>query len=243
MIVGYANSVTIGPEFFGKSFNDYRDKFWAFVREILQNSIDCGSRQIDIAIAEMPDDNTTLVIVRNDGEAMTEDILVNKLLSLGSSGKDFQGAVGGFGKAKEILYFAHKSYSIASGYHRLHGSGAGYNLLDGPYLQGTRSAVTWEGLVAEWLRAAFRRFIELCDRREVGFSLDGEFLKPQIPRFRFLRALEHDGKEWSHMGVHGFERGLLLVRIASIPMFTESADSKMTLVLELQGNSGERLTA
>ena len=39
----YAQSVTIGPEFFVKSFNDYRDKFWAFAREIMQNSIDCGS--------------------------------------------------------------------------------------------------------------------------------------------------------------------------------------------------------
>lgn len=40
----YAQSVTIGPEFFAKSFNDYRDKFWAFAREILQNSIDYRHR-------------------------------------------------------------------------------------------------------------------------------------------------------------------------------------------------------
>src|SRR5207237_5940442 len=85
MILGYASSVTIGPEFFGKSFNDYRDKYWAFAREIMQNSIDCGSRSIDISIREMPDDDATLVVVRNDGEPMTEDILVGKLLSLGSS--------------------------------------------------------------------------------------------------------------------------------------------------------------
>ena len=120
----YAQSVTIGSEFFVKSFNDYRDKYWAFAREIMQNSIDCGSTAIDIKIIEVPDDDCTLVVVRNDGEPMTREILVGKLLSLGSSGKDFQGAVGGFGKAKEILYFAHRSYAIASGLCRVSGSGA-----------------------------------------------------------------------------------------------------------------------
>jgi hypothetical protein len=243
MMVEYANSVTIGPEFFGKSFNDYRDKFWAFVREILQNSIDCGSTAIDITIAEDAGDDSTVVIVRNDGEAMTEEILVGKLLSLGSSGKDFQGAVGGFGKAKEILYFAHKFYTIASGYCRLNGSGAGYNLEDGPFLHGTRSAVTWDGLVADALREQFRRFIALCDRREVGFTLDGELVKPEIPRFRYLRSLEHEGSEWAHLSIHGFEENLFVVRIAGIPMFVERTDFKRTIVLELQGNSGERLTA
>src|ERR1700722_14896336 len=94
----YAQSVTIGPEFFVKSFNDYRDKFWAFAREIMQNSLDCGSTAIDIKIIEVPDDDCTLVVVHNDGAPMTSEILVDKLLSLGSSGKDFQGAVGGFGK-------------------------------------------------------------------------------------------------------------------------------------------------
>src|SRR3954453_21682572 len=149
MIVGYANSVTIGPEFFGKSFNDYRDKFWAFAREILQNCIDCGSRQIDISIQEMPDDNTTFVTVRNDGVPMTEDILVNKLLSLGSSGKDFQGAVGGFGKAKEILYFAHQSYAIVAGAGRVAGSGAGYDIAQAGFIEGTRSSVTWKGCLSD----------------------------------------------------------------------------------------------
>src|SRR5262245_12122396 len=100
----YAQSVTIGPEFFTKSFNDYRDQFWAFAREIMQNSLDCGATAIDITVVEVPDDDQTLVVVRNDGAPMTRDILVGRLLSLGSSGKDFQGAVGGFGKAKEILY-------------------------------------------------------------------------------------------------------------------------------------------
>jgi hypothetical protein len=243
MNVSYAQSVTIGPEFFTKSFHDYRDKFWAFAREIMQNSLDCGSTAIDITVVEVPDDDCTLVVVRNDGEPMTREILVGKLLSLGSSGKDFQNSVGGFGKAKEILYFAHRSYTIASGECRVSGSGAGYNLEEGSFLHGTRSAVVWAGLVGDRLRAQFRRFIELCDRRDCEFTLDGEPVKPKIPRFHCERPLVHEGNVWAHLGVFRFEENLLLVRIGGIPMFVERSDYKRTLVLELQGKSGERLTA
>src|SRR3954471_17114914 len=182
----YAQSVTIGPEFFVKSFNDYRDKFWAFAREIMQNSLDCGSRSIDVTIAEDPDAGETFAVVRNDGAAMTREVLVDKLLSLGSSGKDFQGAVGGFGKAKEILYFAHRSYTIVSGEWRVAGSGAGYDIGKAGFIEGTRSSVTWEGRVADELRRAFRRFVALCDRRNVAITLDGEPIRPEIPRFRPL---------------------------------------------------------
>src|SRR5436190_799274 len=138
--MSYAQSVTIGPDFFRKSFNDYRDQWWAFAREILQNSLDCGSALIDIKIHEYPDDNHTMAVVMNNGEPMTREILVGKLLSLGSSGKDFHGGtVGGFGKAKEILYFAHKQYAIHSGWCRLSGSGAGYNIETAfQHLMGTR---------------------------------------------------------------------------------------------------------
>jgi hypothetical protein len=239
----YAQSVTIGPEFFVKSFNDYRDRYWAFAREILQNSIDCGSTAIGIQIVEVPDENCTLVVVRNNGLPMTREDLVGKLLSLGSSGKDFRGAVGGFGKAKEILYFAHRSYTIASGSCRVTGSGAGYNLDEGEFFHGTRSAVLSGGLVGDPLRAQFRRFIALCDRRGCPFTLDGESVKPTIARFHCERPLIHEGQEWAHLGVCRFEEHLLLVRIGGLPMFAERTDYKRTLVLELQGKSGERLTA
>jgi hypothetical protein len=246
----FTQAVTIGPDFFSKSFNDYRDKFWAFAREIMQNSLDCGSTEIHIRIAECPEEGITTVIVRNDGEPMSKEILVGKLLSLGSSGKDFQGAVGGFGKAKEILYFAHKQYKIHSGVWFVEGQGAGYNLYSNPddYLAGTRSVVAWDGLVGTALGASFRRFIDLCGRREVSYWLDEEQVRPKLHRLLVDRPLVHDngkpgGDTWANLGVCRFEEHLLLVRIGGIPMFCERSDYKRTIVLELQGNSGQRLTA
>ena len=61
-----------------------------------QNSMDCGSNRIDVTIER--DGANTQIAVSNDGQPMTQDILVNKFLTLGGSAKD--GGVGGFGKAK-----------------------------------------------------------------------------------------------------------------------------------------------
>ena len=85
-------SFKIGREFFAKSKADYADWRWSWVREISQNSMDCGSSQIDVTI-ERKGENTQIA-VSNDGQPMSEDILIDKFLTLGGSAKD--GGVGRF---------------------------------------------------------------------------------------------------------------------------------------------------
>ncbi len=242
----YAHSVQIGPEFFRKAFDDYSDRFWAFVREIMQNSLDCGSTRIAISFRHDDDNNNTVVMVENNGTAMTNEILVNKLLSLGSSGKDFQaGAVGGFGKAKEILYFAHRKYTIVSGDWFVLGSGAGYNLTGHtPTHPGTTSIVTWEGQVADVLRREFRRFVRLCSPgRKVKFEMDGETLRPGLRVGEVQRTLHHEGRDWAEVRLSRSEPGLMVVRIGGIPMFHQRCDYSGTVVLDLAGPSVDTLTS
>jgi hypothetical protein len=242
--MSYANQVSIGPKFFKKVFNDYANKFWAFVREIMQNSMDCGSTEIAISVEKF-DETSTGITVTNDGEPMTREILLDKLLSLGESGKDFKGAVGGFGKAKEILYFAQKSYSIRSGRWLVSGSGVGYNLTEQtPELWGTRSSIIWDGQVVNELCGAFRRFIELCGTgRRVAFLLNGEPVRPKHHPGEIVRTLDRDEKPWAEVRTSGAERGLLFVRVGGVPMFTKSIDFKATVAIDLLGSSGDLLTA
>lgn len=244
----YAHSVAIGPEFFKKAFHDYSDKYWGFAREILQNSIDCGSRNIHIRVMEVDPDGErprTLVTVGNDGAPMTREILVDKLLSLGSSGKDFQsGSVGGFGKAKEILYFAHDRYEIVSGEWVVRGSGAMYDLTPlGGFREGTKSAVWWNGTAhVPRLRTAFERFVALCGAKCI-FILDGVELKPGVIRKEQLRPLEHGGKAWANAySTRAFDHQLV-VRVNGIPMFRQDCDYRKGLILELVGASSETLTS
>jgi hypothetical protein len=243
----YAHSVAIGPEFFKKAFHDYSDKSWAFAREILQNSIDCGSGTIRIWVGKVgtDDDPATHVTVENDGAPMTREIIVDKLLSLGSSGKDFQaGSVGGFGKAKEILYFAHDRYEIESGVCVVKGSGAMYDLGDSnSFRHGTRSDVRWRGDHHHNLRSAFKRFVELCGCAKVKFFLDSEELTPGVVRKHHVRDLEKDGKVWARVHTTTAFDHQVVVRVGGIPMFSEKCDYRKGLVLELEGASSETLTS
>jgi hypothetical protein len=243
--MSFANNITIGSRFFQKAFNDYANRHWAFVREILQNSIDCGSTEISIEVQSEAISGTTKVVVINNGEPMSSDTLVNKLLSLGESGKDFQGSVGGFGKAKEILYFAHRDYTIVTGGLHVHGSGAGYNLTQAAVPQeGTLSLVTWDGEHAEALIEQFKRFIGLCGTGDkVRFYLNRERVKPKHAPGTLNRTLDRDGKPWAEVRLTTVEKNLLVVRIGGIPMFYKRCEFKGTVQVELTGTSGQRLTA
>ena len=64
-------SIKISREFFAKAKADYSDWRWAWVREICQNSMDCGSTRIDVIIQRQG--ANTQIAVSNDGHPMTEE--------------------------------------------------------------------------------------------------------------------------------------------------------------------------
>jgi hypothetical protein len=191
---------------------------------MMQNSLDCGSRFIRIEVSDGADEDgnpETYVTVQNNGEPMTEEILRDKLLSLAESGKDFQGSAGGFGKAKEILYFAHKRYMIWSGEWYVHGSGAGYDMSQAETpLKGTRSHVVWEGHHSEELIGQFSRFIQLSGTDDrCKFCLNGKSLRPGMPAGQAVRTLDEDGQPWANVSLSRAEKGRVVVRVSSIHPF------------------------
>lgn len=232
----FSNHVTIGPEFFAKAFNDYSNWRWALAREFGQNSMDCGSGEIRVTLSlnEMLD---TVVTVENNGDPMTREILQTKLLALGGSGKNFQGTVGGFGKAKEILYFAHKSYKIETGNLVVTGSGAGYNIDENGSFDGTRSTVVLSGDHLERLTHAFRTFASYSQWDGVLY-LNGERmvtnLKKGSPRRDLGFGTVYTNKSFPNK---------LIVRINGIPMFHEYISLDRCVIVELNGASVDVLTS
>lgn len=70
---------------------------YAFVRELVQNSIDAGASEIHVR-AEPRHDGTIALSVSDDGEGMTRDIIEGPLLTLFNSAKDEQtGKIGKYG--------------------------------------------------------------------------------------------------------------------------------------------------
>lgn len=240
--MSFAHQVTIGPEFFSKAFNDYTSWKWALVREFLQNSIDCGSNRIEVTI-QKEGDNTRLT-VQNDGDPMTKDILVNKLLTLGGSGKNFAGgAVGGFGKAKEILYYAHQSYSIHTGGLLVDGIGAGYNITETEYYSGTRSSILIKGdyvdcnYRSETLLHQFKLFASMA-QWSGALVINGEVFNTNLRKGAPRREMAF-GKVYTN---NAFSN-TLIVRINGIPMYKMYITYDKCVLLELEGSSVDCLAS
>jgi hypothetical protein len=221
--------IKIGPDFFAKSILDYSDWPRALVREVLQNAFDAGSTRVDVTT----EDNG--IKVEDNGCGMTENILREKLLSLGSSGKNFTcGNVGGFGKAKELLYFGQKRYSIYTNGLACHGEGGDYEIsANDTVSKGTTSIISFER-PKDWA-SLFKDFLQKCD---VGCQvyLNGEKVAKGCKCGELVR-------EWSFGKLYtGGPKDMMLVRVHGIYMHHRYVTSS-GLILELNEPSYEKLNA
>lgn len=235
MVLG---AVKIGPAFFANEFRDYADWRWAIIREFVQNSVDApGCNAINITV-KLDDEGDTILTVENNGAPMTEETLVGKLLCLGESGKGFQGTVGGFGKAKIILYFAHKSYTIFTGGLRVLGCGGDYQIdnIVGSY-KGTASRVTIAGNHVEKLTEEARRFASFMQWKGT-LTLNGETLATSLRKGSPRRELP-----FGTLYTNNTAENKLIVRIGGIPMFKQYISLNKCVILELKGSSLDLLTA
>lgn len=118
--------ITIPPKYFNKMAKmEYSRWPIALVREFLQNSVDAGATGI-LFETGVNGSNSYLSVI-DDGCGMNKDTILNKLLYMGGTTKD-KTTIGGFGKAKEILFFAWKNYKIITGSWIIEGKGADYKL-------------------------------------------------------------------------------------------------------------------
>lgn len=236
--------ITIGPEFFVKARNDYDNWKWALVREFFQNSIDCGSETITVETHNSLGDagsidlyGSTTVKVTNDGDPMTEGILTDKLLALGGSGKNFEGTTGGFGKAKELLYFCHESYTIRSGEIRVDGSGASYDQTTDAYVDGTSSEIVIKGHHKSEIDDAILLFISVAQWSGT-FVINGVTMKADLrkgtPRRDLGFGKVYTNKQFTYR---------MIVRINGVPMFITRTGFDRCVIVELKGASDEVLTS
>jgi len=229
-------SIKIGPEFFAGAFRDYADRYWAFVREVMQNSIDADSDRIVVTVSEQNGD--TLVVIEDDGIGMDRSVLEDKFLALGESGKRFvNGKVGGFGKAKELIAFCHKHYTIDTQRWTVDGSGATYTINERPYRTGCRFSILWTGNCVEELNNAFRRFAAYAQWSGtliVNNTVRPTNLRKGSPRREFSFGSIYSNRTFD---------GVAVIRIHGIPMFVRHITFKGTIVVELSGEGDKVLTA
>lgn len=118
------HTVSIPSDFFlREARQEYYDVQTRLVQELLQNSIDAGATIIRLtfdALGYKCEDN---------GRGMTRDRMISALLTMGGSVKE-AGSTGGFGAAKKLLLFAHKTFAIHSNDTFVSGAGLSYRFVE-----------------------------------------------------------------------------------------------------------------
>lgn len=107
--------------FFQMATKEYNCWKTALIREFIQNSVDAEARTITITCKD------GCLEIGDDGHGMSEDTILQSLLTLGGTKKRGP-SVGGLGKAKEILYFSWPDWSIRTLYWQVKGKGGSYQL-------------------------------------------------------------------------------------------------------------------
>lgn len=232
-----SSQIKIGPEFFSKIKRDYANWRWALVREFLQNCFDApGCVNVELTVKD--DGTDTTLAVTNDGEPMDRDTLETKLLTLGGSGKNFEGEnTGGFGVAKSLLYYCHKQYVIHTGKLLVTGSGAQFSIKNHAALDGTKSTIVITGVVTQELVDAARKFASMSQWKG-SLVVNGERLSTDLKKGARRKDLG-----WGVVYTNKSFSNVCVVRINGQPMFTTYCRYDGCVLIELTGKALSTLTS
>jgi len=246
-------SVKTPNDYWQKEIATYYDWPYAWGREIGQNSLDAGAKNINITLTPAKDiqrdpDNewktdTCWVVWEDDGCGMDRDdgegnlIVFSKFLTLGASQKK-DGDTGGFGWAKKLICFAMVEWHIRTGTLHIHGEGGQYWTEDNlEYVEGTKMrirvpAATWR------IRRNIEKWLCWTDTKGATVMLDGRVLKTFADvAVKGTRPIP--GVDWAKMTVTEVSGQNIIIRANGQMMSTLSGsdDQKYVVVIDVIGKS------
>lgn len=232
--------VIIGPDFFRKERNNYSKWTFSFFRELFQNSIDAGARNININISRNTDGQKqqgTFVSFKDDGCGMTTDTLKNVYFCLGETTKNDTSTIGGYGKARILTCFSHFSYGIKTLDNEVEGSGSTYILKNGKsYVPGCIVSVDVDERDEygnENIVEALARYLSLSQMNcAVNFIVDNSEMPCPKPLYRRQEARKLSfGRVYVNKS--SFHKDTLVVRVNGVPMFTRALAADALVILEI----------
>lgn len=216
----------------------YRNPHEALFREFLQNSIDAHATSIKFTI-----DNDSMTCEDN-GCGMDEERLVSAMLTLSGSVKDGD-SIGGFGEAKNLLLFAHKSFFIHTKDNIVNGECLNYDLTKGESRTGTIIKIFFhDSFQAEkhQMIQTGKEFLEKCEFKN-GISV---FLNDTLFSNSFTKELCHT-ESWCnvYMNKNANCPFYALVRKNGINMFPiyVGVQGDNEFIIELTENSTDCLSS
>lgn len=222
-----SGTVALSPRFFAnelKAYSDWREAFW---RELVQNSVDAGCRNIDVRFTGSEDE--PLVTFRDDGPGMSRETLRNVYFQLGATTKGADD-IGGFGRARMLTCFAHASYSVKSRDYLATGSGAAYQIASNPdgVTGGCEIGVQLlnsGGAVA--MKQRLTAFLATC-QLDCRVAVDGEEFSSWAYRYRKAGEIS-----FAAIHVNRSQAPQILVRVNGVTMFSRWTSAKARIILEV----------
>lgn len=251
-----AGAITIGAEFFASAKSDYAEWKEKWFREAIQNSVDAGATRVDVRVTYLDEQRHVVgadsqarryvtVTVEDDGRGMDEDVLLNKFLVLGGTGKkSADGSVGGFGKAKELLLLPWISWAIETNGIRVSGHGIQYDVAQ---LPAPRRGTSIEVLMAAddcTSEVAAEAFIRKCYLPHVKFLVNGKAIKAGLKPGDLVESWPGKANLYYEKRLR-LSEPVMLVRVNGMYMHDRwvSEAVKGTIIVELTGKSTDLLNA
>lgn len=231
--------------FFKRVVKDYQSWRAALVREYIQNSFDAGATKIDFIFRD------GVLLCEDNGSGMSWQTVEEYLLTLGGTGKDGDKPVGGFGVAKEILYFSWPKWSIETGDIRVVGREGTYKRTDNvDRVKGVRSKIQVGDILGkeESVRLLIEAYLMLSDLGNVEVTYNGNLLTtPPLVRGEKIYSIEGLGNLYQEnsniRGVFKETGGITVLAHSILYMFSIRNYSKTCYVFDITHDSYNCLTA
>ena len=219
--------ISLSPRFFEnelKAYSDWREAFW---RELVQNSVDAGCRNINIGFAGSSDEPE--VIFSDDGPGMSQQTLRDVYFQLGASTKGSED-IGGFGRARMLTCFAHDRYWVKSRDYIATGRGASFQIAANPdsFTHGCEIGVRLlnsGGDIA--MKSRLVSFLSTC-QLDCRVLVEGEEFTTWAYRYRKAGELS-----FAAIHVNRSQSPQILVRVNGVAMFTRWTSAKARIILEI----------
>lgn len=203
--------------FFRAASKSYNNWITAVIREFHQNCTDAGATRIDYDFSE---EDLTLTVIDNGSGCTSEDIKY-KLLTLGGSGKVSGETTGGFGIAKEILYFPWQEWSIRTRDVLVKGSGSKFHepvKVRGEEFRGFKATIKFPELsILQNMRMRAHTYLQRCEVFTDTY-IDGNKIENTVFCGRLARTMS-----WCNIFVSSDEDKTdcyAYIRVNGILMFT-----------------------
>ena len=218
---------------------EYADWQEALIREFAQNSVDAGATEVRFNY----DEATKILTVVDNGHGMDLETCENVLLTMGGTHKNSDDAVGGFGIAKQILYFAWPDWEILSQDYRISGKGCYYSVhKTDKYVQGVTSVIRIDE-ESEFSLVRPRYYLGSC-QTDCKFYWNGSQVNPVYLPGNEIRDLGW-GKLRKYENKVASESSYIYVRANGVTMFDHYVGSglKSIVSIDLTGDSRSILTS